>query len=79
MPAPLAVTVPPLTVATDEEPLLQVAEEVTSLLSDRIPLRYVLYVALAVVFSPTLMLLSLRETLRLYVSASLTLTVWAAL
>ena len=48
-------TVPPDTEATADVPLLHVADDVTSLLDDLTPSAYVIYVAVAVVVSPTLM------------------------
>ena len=48
-------TVPLDTEATADVPLLHVADDVTSLLDDLTPSAYVIYVAVAVVVSPTLM------------------------
>ena len=74
-PALFPVTVPPETVATvvlDDD---QVAEEVTSFAEVRVPLVYVMYDAVADVFSPTLIDEFDMLTSRLWVTASLTVTV----
>ena len=55
VPASIAVTVPPETVATAVVPLLHVADDVTSFEEDCTPSAYVMYVAVAVVVFPTSM------------------------
>ena len=54
VPDDFPVMVPPETVATVVLPLLHEADDVTSLLDDLTPSAYVIYVAVAVVVSPTL-------------------------